>query len=420
MPNLELKIDKNIFNDFYYPYLMDYSHRFECHKGSAGSGKSMWISQKLFLKALNMPNRRILVMRKVGASIKDSTWQLFIDILHQFKMYDRCKVNKSDFTITLPNNSVFLFKGLDDPEKIKSIIVTDIFVEEATEFDLDSITQLNLRLRAKVPFTQMYFAFNPVNKSNFCFSFFKFSNENQTQPIREYDDTIVFCTTYKNNKFLSDDYIKTLEAMKETNYLYYQIYVLGLFCSTDKIVYNNWKVIDFDYKKLKKENPDMVAIFGMDFGYVTDASTLVASLVNEDKKEIYIFFEFYQKGMLNNELAQMIKDNGFAKEVIIADSAERKSIDEIKKLGVPRIKPARKGKGSILQGVQKLLQYKIYVHPSCINTIEELSNYSYKKDKQTNEYKNNEINDEYNHILDGLRYSLQALKAKPKLIKIRL
>ncbi len=418
MPNLELKIDKNIFNDFYYPYLMDYSHRFEVHKGSAGSGKSYFITQKLIIKSLQS-KRKVLVMRKIGESIKVSTWQLFIDVLQQFQLYDKCKINKSDFTITLPNYSVFLFKGLDNPEKIKSIAgITDIFIEESTEFTLDDITQLNLRLRTKVKDCQILYAFNPVSKTNFCYSHFKFNAENQTKPIREYDDTIVFCTTYKDNKFLPDEYIKTLEDMKETNYIYYQIYVLGRFCSTDKLVYTNWEVRDFDWKEIKRKE-NTIATFSLDFGYVNDPSAFLASVVNEDRKEIYIFDEHYEKSMLNTDIAEMIKNKGFSKEEIIADSAERKSIDELKKLGIPRIKPCRKGKGSILQGIQKVQQYKIIVHPSCKNTIEELQNFSWKKDKQTNEYYNETV-DSMNHLMDCLRYQLQSLRRVPKLIQIRL
>lgn len=361
----------------------------------------------------------MLIMRKVGATLRDSVWQQFIDALQQFQIYDKCIINKSNFTIELPNDSVFLFRGLDDSEKIKSITgITDIFVEEATEFELQDILQLNLRLRAATKYNQMLFAFNPISKSSWVYEYFFFNSDNEIQPSREYQETIVLSTTFKDNKFLSKEFIQALEQLKDTDYVQYQIYTLGRFCSMDKLVYTNWTSQAFDWKDIKRKE-DTFAIFGMDFGYVNDSTAFICSVVDEERKEIYVFDEHFEKGMLNTDIAEMIKKKGFAKEEIIADSAERKSIDELKRLGIPRIKPAKKGKGSILQGIQKLQQYKIIVHPLCTNIIEELQNYSWKKDKQTNEYINEPI-DSFNHGLDALRYSIQSIKKKPKLINIRL
>ena len=113
--------------------MFDYSKRYEIYYGGAGSGKSIFVSQKLFIKALNS-KRKILVIRKVGRTLKDSVFQLFLDLLSQFQIKEQCKINLSTFTIELPNGSIFLFKGLDDSEKIKSITnITDIWIEEATE-----------------------------------------------------------------------------------------------------------------------------------------------------------------------------------------------------------------------------------------------------------------------------------------------
>ena len=118
--------------------------------------------------------------------------------------------------------------------------------------------------------------------------------------------------------------------------------------------------------------------------------------------------------MLNNEIAGMIIGKGYSKEIIIADAAEQKSIEEIRRLGVPRIRKSRKGKGSLNQGIQKVQQFEIIVHPACVNTIEELENYSYKKNKQTGEYINEPI-DKHNHLMDALRYSIQTITGKGKI-----
>jgi len=191
---------------------------------------------------------------------------------------------------------------------------------------------------------------------------------------------------------------------------------LGEFVTLDKLVYS-YTVEEFDYKEILKK-PNTMLILGLDFGYINDPSALVAGIVDDDNMKLYIFDEYSRKGMLNNEIAQMIKDKGYAKEIIIADSAERKSIDEIKKLGVTRIKPARKGAGSIMQGIQKINQYEIIIHPNCTNIQDEMDNYSYKKDKVTGEYLNIPI-DSWNHLCDALRYGIQLVKKKVKALNIR-
>ena len=150
-------------------------------------------------------------------------------------------------------------------------------------------------------------------------------------------------------------------------------------------------------------------LLGLDFGYVNDATALVVSFLDDENKIIYIADEHYQHQLLNNQIAEVIRYKGYAKEVIIADSAEQKSIQEIKNLNIPRIKAATKGQGSILQGIQKLQQYQIIVNPKCTNIITEFENYAWKKDRRSGEYINEPI-DDYNHFIDALRYSLQFVE----------
>nr|DAJ70454.1 MAG TPA: terminase large subunit [Caudoviricetes sp.] len=169
MSAINIKLSKKLFNETYYPYLLDYKHRYEVYYGGAGSGKSVFVAQKLIFKALNQ-KRKILVIRKVGTTLKDSVFQLINDTLKEWKIYNLCQVNLSTYTITLPNDSVFLFKGLDDREKIKSITdITDIWCEEATELAEDDYTQLDLRLRALKPDLQLICSFNPVSKANWVY-----------------------------------------------------------------------------------------------------------------------------------------------------------------------------------------------------------------------------------------------------------
>lgn len=396
---MNIKLDPQIFNDAYRPYLFGYSYRYECYYGGAGSGKSHFIGQKLVLKALKS-KRKMLIIRKVGNTSKDSTFQMIKDTLQFFKIYDQCKVNKTDLTIELMNGSIFIFKGLDDPEKIKSIAgITDIWVEECTECTLDDISQLDLRLRAKVDNLQMYFSFNPVSKDNWVYKYF-----HRDAPETTPSNMFVLKTTFKDNKFLPQSYIDSLIAMKDSNPIYYKIYVEGDFATLDKLIYM-YEVKEFDWREVIG-----VACFGLDFGYINDPSAFTAFKVDVDKREIHIFDEVYKKGLKNNEIAGEIIAKGYSKEIITADCQEQKSIDELKSdYGLKRIKRSVKGKGSVLQGIQYIQQFKIYVHPSCENHIMEFSNYVWKKNKQTGEYTNEPI-DKYNHLMDAMRYGIQKVR----------
>ena len=341
---------------------------------------------------------------------------MLLDTLSFFKILDKCKVNRTDYSIELPNGSIFISTGLDDSEKIKSITsITDIWMEEATEFIQDDFNQLDLRLRHPTATgQQIILSFNPVSKVNWCYKlFFKdewdAGEEAQKAEMLEFRKKAkILHTNYLDNRFLPQPYIDSLLLLKATNPAYFTIYALGNFGSLDKLIFNNWQVQEFDYKKINGE-----LMVGLDFGFVNDTTALTCSLLDEKNKRIYIFQEWGDTGLLNNEIAAGIKALGLNKSTIIADSAEQKSIEEIKRAGVPRIRPAVKGQGSILQGIQKLQQYEIVIHPDCRNIIEEFKNYSWKKDRKTNEFINEPI-DNYNHYIDSLRYSLQCVEQNPK------
>ncbi len=401
--NTSVTISKKIFNDIYLPFLTEYDKRFEVYYGGAGSGKSVFITQKLLYKYLKFKNRKCLVVRRVGNSLKDSVFALFKSTISDWKLYNQCRINKTDLTIELPNGSQFIFKGLDDEERLKSIAnIDDIWIEEATEIDDFKFDQLCLRLRSKNPYNQVFISFNPVSKANWVY-------KRWFEDSRKYDKntTNVLKTTYKDNRFLPQSYIDNLMAMKVSNPAYFDIYANGEFCSLDKLVYTNWEEKYFDYREVLANNKNAKAIFGLDFGYTNDPTAFVASIIDSVDKVIWIFEEFQEKGLTNKDIAERIIDRGFRKEVITCDSAEPKSIDELKLNGLDRVRPAIKGPDSILNGIQLIQQYKIYVHPNCKEIIEEFKNYTWIKDKKTGEYINKPI-DKYNHGLDAFRYSIST------------
>lgn len=387
-----------VFNKQVYDILQDYSNFTEVYYGGASSGKSHGVMQKVVIKALNnwKHPRKIMFMRKVGATIRDSIWEDVKETLSAFGILEQCKVNKSDFTITLPNHSIFIFKGMDDSEKIKSIKgVSDIVMEEASEFNLDDYTQLTLRLREKKhKEKQIFLMFNPVSKANWVYRYFF-----EKTP----KNTVVYHSTYKDNKFLDDVTKENIEELANRNEAYYKIYALGQFATLDKLIFPK-----YTKRLLNKDNlSHLPSFFGLDFGYSNDPSAFIHLKIDEANKTIYFVEEYVKKHMLNNEIADVIKELGYSKEVIIADSAENKSIAEIRNRGVSRIVGAKKGANSILPGIQFLQQYDLVVDERCVKLIEELENYTWQKDRKTNEYIN-KPSDTYNHVIDASRYSLQA------------
>lgn len=410
MTEIKVKINKKIFNDVYYPHLQEYDKRFNIYYGGGGSGKSNFVVQKMIYKYLKFSNRKCLVVRKVGNTLRDSIYALFKSVISDWGLYDSVEFRDSMLTIKLSNDSEFIFKGIDDPEKIKSISnIDDIIIEEATELAQEDFSQLNLRLRSKNPYNQIHLMYNPVSKANWVYSYW---HERELNP----DTTMLLHTTYKDNRFLPQDYIDALEEMKETDPVYYKIYALGQFATLDKTIFNNWRVADFDYREILKETQNIKALFALDFGYVNDPTAFVSLLFDEVNKRIYIFDEFQQKGLLNNEIAEKIISMGYGKEIIVADSAEQKSIEEIYRHGISRIKAAKKGAGSILNGIQFLQQYEIIIHSTCIHLIEEFQNYTWQKDKN-GIYINKPI-DKYNHGIDALRYAVEEVNNANKKLKL--
>lgn len=319
-----------------------------------------------------------------------------------------CSVNRSYLEIKMPNGSEIFFKGLDDPEKIKSIAdVTDIWQEEATELTEEDFDQLVLRVRSPKKDSQFFLSFNPVSRANWVYKRF-FATGVELDP----DLYLVLHTTYKDNKYLPEAYVEHLESMVKTSPVYYKIYVLGEFCTLDRLVFSNVKVEKMDVHDYLNVNDTQVAV-GMDFGFANDITAITESYVNVKTKLWYVRRCWGSTGKTNDEIARQIKCMGLQKCTIIADCAEPKSIAELKNAGILHIRPSVKGRDSIIHGLQKLQQYNIVVNPDlCKGLIMEFENYCWKKDKKSGEYINEPI-DEYNHYIDALRYSLQAVKKGP-------
>jgi len=405
MIEIEVKHPKKLFNDQILAILNKYETPLEVFYGGASSGKSHGVYQKYAWKAMKgwKKPRKVLILRKIGASIRDSSWEHMQDVLAQFKILPYCEVNKSDFRITLPNKAMFLFKGLDDPEKIKSIKgVSDIILEEATEFTLEDFTQLKLRLRDKEhKFRQMALMFNPIHKLNWVYNFFFWDRENNRPREFKEHGGIIYHSTYKDNRFLDEASKQDIEDLRFRNPAYYRIYALGEFATLDKLVF---PVVEYRIIS-EKEVSHLEQLNGLDFGYINDPSALSNVRYDKEEKTIFITGEYVKEHLLNNKIAEAIINLGLSKERIFADSQEEKSIDEIQLYGIPRIEAVKKGPHSVIQGIQWMQQHKIVVDERCFKTREEFENYTWKKDKKTGEYTNDPV-DTYNHTIDAIRYAL--------------
>lgn len=412
MPTINLNFPKpyNVFNKQIFDSLFDYTHFVEVWYGGASSGKSHGVVQKVVLKALKRWKypRKVLWLRKVDRTIQDSIFTDVVDCLSTWKLLPLCKVNKSNRTINLPNGAVFLFKGMDDPEKIKSIKgLSDVVMEEASEFNQDDFTQLTLRLREpKHKDRQLFCMFNPVSKLNWTYKQW-FAED----AVVDHDRVAIHQSTYKDNHFLDDDNIRTIENLKQTNPAYYKIYTLGEFATLDKLVFPTFDKQRLNLHRLR----DLPSYFGLDFGYTNDETAFMHVKVDQANHILYVVEEYAKHGMLNSDISRMIKQMGYSKEIITADAAEPKSIAEIKRDGIYRIRPAKKGKDSIVQGISFMQQYHIVIDDRCVKTIEEFENYTYQKDKKTGEYTNEPV-DAYNHEIDAIRYALNEINgmASPK------
>ena len=403
---INLHINKNVFLECYQPYINDYSSRYNVYYGGRGSGKTIFAFDKLLIKGLK-EKRTILLMRKTTANCKFSVWKELKEAVERYKLTKYFKFYESDYSaVCALNGTTFKCTGLDDAEKIKGFSeISDVLLEEATEFtpeDFELIDGTVRSIKYKLPL-QIYCLFNPVSKANWVYTHFGFDT-GIVPP-----DTFILKTTYLDNPHLSPDYISRMENMKLRNPTRWKIEALGDFVSLDKLVFHNYKVEEFNHAEIKGE-----LLVGLDFGFVNDTSALVASVLDETNKRIYVFKEWGATNKTNPELAAIISSLGFAKSVIIADSAEQKSIEEIRRLGVSRMRAAVKGPDSILHGIQRLQQYEIIVHPDCQEIITEFENYSWQKDKKTGEYINKPI-DSFNHYIDALRYSLQCFDASKKI-----
>nr|UWI48550.1 PBSX family phage terminase large subunit [Clostridioides difficile] len=399
---INLEINPDIFNPIYLKHQLNNNNRYQIYFGGSSSGKSFSLAQRTVLDVFK-GNRNYLIVRNVQSTLKRSCLNEITKAISNFKLNEYFQVNKTDMIITCRlNNKQILFCGLDDVEKVKSItpidgVITDIWVEEATETDYKAVKQLDKRLRGKSKVVKrLTLSFNPILKDHWLYTEYFDIWEDDKQYV-EKDNVSILKTTYKDNKFLAEDDIKALE--NESDKYYYEVYTLGNWGVLGAVIFKNWRVEDFSDIESTFDN----FRHGIDWGFADDPFAYVKSHYDRMRRKLYICDEIEAVGLLNREAAPLVSKKA-NRELVICDNASPKDVAEFSDLRINAVS-ARKGAGSIEYGIKFLQGLEIIIHPRCQNFKNEINKYKYKEDKNGNILPI--AVDKDNHLIDALRYSLE-------------
>lgn len=344
--------------------------------------------------------------RRYGTTINNSIWDLTKQTLRQFKLLDKCSINKTERTIILPNGSMIIMLPLDEEEKLLSINgITDFFIEEIFEVPQEIVDQIDLRLRSKAPNLQIYGCFNPISPHHWLYEFC----EGDKQPTDLFYDR----SSYKDNPFLPQSYIDSLEGLKTRNPNKYHIFAEGNWgTDLDGLVFKNAQfVTDLDVNALLK-TPSVEVRVGSDSG-VIDPSTIAVTLYDKDNKTIYVIDEWYLRGATLDDHYEAIVKLGLEKQRIYVDCADTRLIQFLKSKSV-KAEPTKKGGGSVEKRIDFLLNHTIIVATDrCPNATMEFENFSWIKDKQTNKY-TEKTTHEWSHMVDAISYAYNDIYSANK------
>lgn len=379
----------------------NYKGRYRVCKGSRASKKSTTTAMNLIYRIMEYPESNALVVRKTYRTLLDSCFAQLKWAVNRLGVKDYFDFKLSPLEIIYkPTGQKILFRGLDDPLKVTSVTVDVgslcfLWIEEAYEIMSESdFDMLDESIRGEVPkghFKQITLTFNPWNERHWIKRRF-FDKKDK--------DVLAITTNYTCNEWLDRSDLNVFERMKENNPRRYQVAGLGNWGIVDGLIYENFEERLFTLEEIK----DYKTVAGLDFGYTNDPTAFFIGFLDKKGSILYVWDEMYSKGLSNKKIYENIKNMGYSKEKITGDSAEPKSIDELKGYGL-RIKGAKKGKDSILNGIQWIQDLKIVIHPRCNNFLTEISNYQWDKDKFGKAL--NRPIDDFNHLLDAMRYALE-------------
>lgn len=385
-----------------YKKFWNFKGRYNVIKGSRASKKSKTTALRWIYLMMKYDKSNLLVIRKTYRTLKDSCWTDLKWATRRLEVESLWSFKESPLEATyLPTGQKILFRGLDDPLKVTSITVDYgylcwAWLEEAFEVNSEAdFDTLDESIRGELPpnlWKQWVISFNPWNERHWLKKkFFDVSNP----------DILAQTTNYTCNEWLDEADKRLFENMKINNPRRYNVAGLGNWGITEGLVYDN---VHIDYRFELTDMVNYKTVCGMDFGYTNDPTAFFIGFLDEKNKALYIWDELYEKGLTNRMIYDRLVSMGYGKESIVCDSAEPKSIAELRGYGL-RAKAAVKGKDSISHGIQYIQGLTIYIHPRCVNFITEIQNYTFDKDKFGNAI--NQPIDDFNHLMDAMRYALE-------------
>lgn len=379
--------------------------RYRVCKGSRGSKKSKTAALNMIYRLYQYPESNGLCVRRYSNTLRDSVFSDLKWAIHKLGLdaFFDCTVSPMQVTRKSTGQKI-LFRGLDDGLKITSISVDKgylcfVWVEEAYEIsNEDDFNKLDMSIRGEVPdgyFKQISLTFNPWSATSWIKARF-FDNPDE--------DTFIKTTTWECNEWLDDADKSIFLKMKKNNPRRYRIEGDGEWGIAEGLIYEKYKVEDFDVNEIRKI-PEIKSAFNLDFGF-TDPNAFVCEMVDNTNMKIYIFDEWYKTGVTNKIIAQAIKEKGYGSQKVICDSAEPKSIAELQEEGI-KAEASRKGKDSVNHGIQLIQNYEIIIHPKCVEFHKEISNYCWAKDRDGKP--TDKPDHEFSHGMDSMRYGVSKI-----------
>lgn len=363
--------------------------RIRAVQGGTSASKTISILIYLIAKAQNDPQDHPTLTSVVSESfphLKRGVIRNFIDIMTSHGYFKDDSWNKTDFIYTFESGSQIEFFSADQPDKTRGPRRDRLFINEANNVPFDVFEQLEVRTKEFI-----ILDWNPTYE-------FWYYTDVETKR----DDTERIILTYLDNEALSPEIVASIEQRKE-NKRWWPVYGLGQLGEVTGRIYSGWAFVD------EVPHTGRLECRGLDFGYSTDPSAIVSVYYQDGG---YILDEnLFQKGLSNKQLADTILNLTAPNTLIIADSAEPKSIDEIYSYGL-NIQPCEKGPDSVRNGIQLVQDQKISVTKRSVNIIDEYRKYMWKTDKDDKIVSPNEPEHTYSHTMDAIRYAISALKKK--------
>jgi len=390
-----------LINSAFLP-LYNIRRRYMVIYGGRRSGKSIAVSQLLVRRALESPKRRIGIVRKVGTTIRLSVWARIEAAIDEAIGLENCTINKADRTIKLPGGSEFVFFGLDDPLKTKSIEgITDYWLEEANEFTENDFDTLDVGMSLeRDPILQVWITFNPIPQikgmEHWLQTRFINKIKHKLSIIAEKGDICVFRTWYKDNVKCPAKTIEILERYKKTNPQLWKMWGLGEFTMLEGVIFNNWDEVE--------EVPKGIALlgYGLDFGFANDPAAVIE--VWKHNKDVWLDEKVYGTGLTNQALSTMMTDVGVQKGyLIVADSAEPKSIKELRELDW-KVIGAKKPAGYKMDAIRIIQGLNLHITARSVNLKKEIATYCWPQNKQGNTLA--VVPDGNDHAIDASIYRL--------------